>query len=278
MKWNIITDTSCDLIDIENEDTNITFFDVPFAIRVNDKDYIDCKELDTEDMMYAMKESRGASTTACPAPYSWYEKFQKDGNVIAITISKELSGSYNSAEIAKNMILENVPERKIVILNSFSTGPALTLAVYHIIDLIKKGLPFEEVALQAQEYIKNIHTAFALCSFDNLVKNGRISKIKGQLASIMNFWGIGNATDEGTINVKEKVRGRKKVISAIIEEMKANKLYGNKVVIAHCFNSDLAERLKCEIEKVWSSAETVIMQTRGLNSYYADMGGIIVSY
>lgn len=278
MKWNIITDSSCDLTCLEYENENIVFSDVPFVIRVDDKDFIDDKSLNVDEMMNVMKESLEASTTACPSPYAWFEKFESEGYVIAITISKELSGSYNSALTAKNMILEENPNRKIAILNSYSTGPASVLAVKKICELIEKGFTFEKIVEKTEEYIKNMHTAFALCNFDNLIKSGRINKMAGRLASVLDFWGIGNATDAGTIKLKQKVRGKKKSITAIIDEMKEKRLADNKIIISHCYNSEFAKKLKEEIEKIWQSAEITIMKARGLNSYYAEMGGIIISY
>ena len=106
MKWNIIADSSCDLKSIAQVYDNIEFFTVPFTINIGDDSYIDDESLDTSIMVKAMENCAHASQTTCPSPYSWYEQFKKAEQCIAITISGQLSGSYNSANVAREMMLE----------------------------------------------------------------------------------------------------------------------------------------------------------------------------
>ena len=106
MEWNIVADSSCDLFELENRYADISFSTIPFVISVDEKDYVDDETLNTSQMVSTMEESKKASHTACPSPEAWYEQFEKPGNTIAVTISGRLSGSYNSAGTAMNMILE----------------------------------------------------------------------------------------------------------------------------------------------------------------------------
>ena len=183
MKWNIITDSSCDMFGFDKEHENIVFSSVPFTISVGDENFVDDRNLDVDGMIDSMDACAEASHTACPSPHAWQEKFEQEGNVIAITISSKLSGSYNSACVAKDMVLEEQPDKKIAVIDSRSAGSELVLLVKKICELIESGADFETVVEKAELYSRHTHVVFALSSFNNLVKNGRMSKIVGFVAN-----------------------------------------------------------------------------------------------
>ena len=106
MKWRIIADSSCDIFDLDHKPQNLYFSTVPFVITVDDKDFVDNEDLDVRELVAAMASSK-KSFTSCPSPAEWIREFGEEGDVFAITISANLSGSYNSACTAKEMILEN---------------------------------------------------------------------------------------------------------------------------------------------------------------------------
>ncbi len=275
MKWSIITDSSCEYVG-ENTD-ELIFGKAPFVITIDDVDYIDDESLSVSDMLSAMEESSEVSHTACPSPGAWYEKFMEGEHSIAITISSGVSGSYNSAVIARDMVLEQCPDKKIYILDSLSAGSALSMLAQKAENLIHNGLNFEAVTEQLQKYMASIKTIFALSSFDNLVKNGRMNKTVGVLASKLGIWGVGEASG-GKIVTKSKVKGKKRMMSTIIEDMKENNYQCGKVIITHCQNLELATKLKERIKEVWEKAHITIVPTGGLCSYYAERGGLIVAY
>lgn len=280
MIWNIITDSSCDLEEfvLQEGEHTINYKSVPFIISVDEEDYIDIEGMDTAAMIDAMEKSTEISRTSCPTPASWEELFRTEGNVIAITISKELSGSYNSACVAKDMVLEEDPDKKIAIINSVSAGAGLVVILRAICESICSGASFEECVAHTQEIAAKKKTVFALASFDNLVKNGRMSKMAGFVAKKLNFWGIGIATPEGKISVKEKARGSKKALKAIVDDIKTNSASVRQVVISHCQNLEMAENLKKELQEIWRDLVIEIHATRGLCSYYAERHGLIVAY
>ena len=125
MKWRIISDSSCDIFDLDQRSEDLYFSTVPFVITVDDKDYVDNETLDVRELVKAMASSK-KSFTSCPSPAEWIREFGDEGDVFAVTISANLSGSYNSACTAREMILEQDPERNIEILNSRGTGPVST--------------------------------------------------------------------------------------------------------------------------------------------------------
>jgi len=277
-KWGIITDSSCDYKRKEEEWTDIHFAKVPFIITVGETDYTDDEQLNVSEMVDAMERCPKASHTSCPSPQSWLEQFMQQDNTIAITISGNLSGSYNSAITAKNMLLENHPEKKVFVLDSCSAGSALTMYALKAAEFIRQGMDFEKTVEKLQEYVSHCHTVFTLSSFDNLVKNGRMSRLAGFIAGKLGFWGIGIGSREGKIEVKAKVRGVPRMISGILEDMRENGFEKGEVVIAHCQNPEVAEKLKNRILETWGSAKVSIQPTIGLCSYYAERGGLIVGY
>lgn len=277
MKWNIICDSSCDLFDFENNVENAQYRDVPFYITIDGKEFTDDKTLDTRELVTAIKECKKESATACPSPQSWIEMMDKDSINVLVTISKNLSGSFESARNAIDMFREENPDALAGIVDSCATGPSAVLAVRKIARLIKEGKDIDTVVAETNAFTVRMNTCFALSSFDNLVRNGRMSKLAGVLAKTLEFWGVG-VEKEGRIAVKTKVRGKKKALSALLDTMRENGLCGDEVVISHCFNPSMADKLKSEIESSFPNAAVTVMPTRGLNSYYAEDGGVIISY
>ena len=278
MEWNIIADSSCDTFELEKQYSDIRFSTIPFVISVESKDYVDDETLDTARMVSAMEESKKASHTSCPSPNAWYEQFLKPGYTIAVTISSRLSGSFNSATTAMNMIHEKYPDKKIALIDSHSTGPEMIMIIRKLCEWINSGADFDDVVRNAIEYEKRTHIVFALSSFNNLIKNGRMSRIAGFLAGRLHMWGIGIGSEEGTIIIKHKVRGQKKALETIISDIKERRVKPVEVVISYCQNLELAETLKAAIEKLWNEAKVTIVPTRGLCSYYAERNGLIVAF
>ena len=277
MKWNIIGDSGCDLFDLEKSTEDVSYKSVPFFITVEQKEYSDDESLDISAMMAHMEKSKKASSTACPSPQSWADKMEAGENNICITVSKNLSGSYQSADIAAKEFQEENNGTNVAVVDGCATGPASVLAVRKMTELIEKGENFENVVEITREYISGINTVFALSCFDNLVKSGRVGKVAGFLASSLDFKGVG-VEDGGRIAFKTKVRGKKKVISAMVEIIKENGFNDGNVVISHSENEELALTMKKEIEAIDEKVNVTVMPTRGLNSFYADKAGLIISY
>lgn len=141
MAWMIVSDTSCDIRELTPLSAGVQFALVPFKIRIGEREYVDLPTLNVPQMIQAMTDYNGASTSACPSPEEWAERFLQADQVIALTISSNLSGSYNSAMIAKEMVLESHPEKKIYVLDSLSTGGEMALAIRKTNELIGEAWP-----------------------------------------------------------------------------------------------------------------------------------------
>ncbi|MBQ2957189.1 MAG: DegV family protein [Clostridia bacterium] len=277
MKWNIIADSSCDLREFHPEDERISFASVPFVIRTEEHEFTDDLSLSTEAMIDALSKTKEAGRTSCPSPDDYAALFPAEGNIVMVTISSNLSGSYNSACLARDMLLEKDPSRNVAVIDSKSAGPELTMIIRRLYSLIDKPLSFDEIVNDLNQFADRTETIFALTSFDNLVKNGRVGRIAGFVAGKLGMCGIGVAND-GRIDVKSKVRGTGKALRVIIDDMKAHAYAAGPVLISHCLNEELARRLKELITESWPAALVDIMPTRGLCSFYAEKGGLIIAY
>lgn len=278
MKWNIVTDSSCDLFDLEVPNESVSFSSVPFVINVGNKDFLDDSSLNTKELIDSMEMSDKAGHTSCPSPHTWYKQFKKADISIAITISGKLSGSYRSACVARNMIMDKYPDKRIAVIDSYSAGAEITLLVRKLCSFIVSEDDFDTVVDALKQYMNHTHVVFALSSFNNLIKSGRMNKLSGFIANKLGFWGIGIGSEQGTIKIKKKVRGSKKALEVILNDMKERGFSQGMVVISHCHNRKFAENLKTAIQEIWHNADVTIMPTRGLCSYYAEKGGLIVGF
>lgn len=278
MKWNIVADSSCDLMKKDVDCEEVGFSTVNFTLRVGNRDYIDDEQLDVLKMLDDMEACPTASSSACPSPDAWAEEFKKAEQTIAITISGNLSGSQNSAKAAVDIVMSEHPDKKIALLDSHATGPEMALCIHHIAQWIKSHHTFETVVDKAEKFLENTKTTFALSSFNNLVKNGRMSKLTGFIAKALGMWGVGIASEEGKIAMKGKTRGTDKILALILDDLRQRGFRGGEVAISHCYNENMAEKLRASVLSCWNSARVTIIKARGLDSFYAERGGLIVAF
>ncbi|MFB9769934.1 DegV family protein [Lactiplantibacillus modestisalitolerans] len=277
MKWTIITDSSCDLFETKHQSADIQFASVPFTLQIGKRVFRDDDQLNQSALLKLINAGTWGKTS-CPTPEDWLTQFRKPGNIIAMTISSHLSGSMNSAMVAKRMMLEEEPDKKIAIIDSKSAGPELALGVEQMEIWIQRRLSFDDIVAKTEQFIREAHTLFMLKSFNHLIENGRLGKIKVLLAHTFKVLGIGYRNRDGEIKIKDKTRGAKRAIIRLIQLMKTDGFNGGKVCISHCENSKFVQLLKQSILKHWQNTEILVLPTRGLCSYYAEQGGVIVSY
>ena len=279
MAWMIVSDSSCDIRELRPLSPGVQFSLVPFKVRIGQREYVDLATLNIPQMMQAMTDYNGASTTACPSPEEWAERFLQADQVIALTISSNLSGSYNAAVAARAMVLEEYPDKQIFILDTLSCSGALASAALLANRLIGEGAGFEEVCTALREQSEAGHILFALASFDNLAKNGRVSKVVGFIAGRLNMRVLGRRTHDGRIDFFYKTRGETRVLAKILEQMDADKYDGvHPVFISECNNQNAASLLEHGIHAKWPDAKVRILPCAGLCSFYAQDQGIIITY
>ncbi len=279
--WQLVSDSTCDL-NPENFDTgDIPFTTVPLKIIVGDREFVDLPKTDPHEMLAAMKHFSGASSSACPSPQAFAEQFYKATHTIAVTITSGLSGSYNCALQAMKMVLDEHPEKKIHVVDSRSTAGSMVLILRQIKKLIEQGIPFEEIVHQIESYRDSMKIIFSLATFDNLVKNGRMSRAAGVLASALNIRAVATNTAEGVIEVIEKPRGEKRAVERMVALMGRYKdMTGKPVVITHCNNPGAVEKM-CELIKSTygtKDADITVLECACLTSFYAGDQGLLLCF
>lgn len=278
MNYKIVADSSCDLSKELNEKMDVSL--VPLTIEVDEKAFIDDKSMDVKELMYAMKNSKFGFKTACPSPADFMKEYEKADNIFVVTLSSALSGTYNSAMMAKDMMLENVGDKFIHVFDSLSASVAETLVSIKIHELIQENCDKFEIVKKVENYIKEMKTFFILDSLDNLIKTGRINKLVGQFATALNIKPIMGANDDGTIKLVEKIRGSKKAFKRLVEVIgeQGTRLEDKVIAISHCNALDKAEALKKDLEEKYNFKEILIVEMAGLSTAYANDGGIIVAF
>ena len=276
--WHIVSDTSCDLYMLEGGEGIFDFATIPFTIRIGGKEYIDNESMPVDEMLTANENHSEMAQTACPSPEDWRARFAAPGPVLAFTISSALSGSYNSACTAKHMLQEEEPDKQIAVIDSRATGPEVAMLVLKARELILAGKAFEEIEATLVREAEKIHTIFALASYHNLIKAGRVNRLIGFIAGKLGFWGIGIGSDAGEISIRGKARGDKSMIRFMVEEVRKVGISGNEIRISHCRNEKDAKDLKDQLESHFPGISVILMETRGLDSFYAERRGIIVGF
>lgn len=277
MSYRIIGDSCTDLpLELKNNE-NIRL--VPLTIQIEEETIVDDQTFDQIDFLRKMAESKNCPKSSCPSPDRYMQEFDAADEIYVITLSSKLSGSYNSAELAKKLYLEDHPNKKIAIFDSLSASVGQTLIVMKIMQAIEEGKKFDEVVSIVTEYRNSMRTKFVLESLDTLRKNGRLTNLTAVICSALNIKPIMGA-DEGTIIKLDQARGidraLQKMIKFIEDDVKGAK---DRILgIAHCNNFERAIFVKEEILKRIPFAKCFISNTGGIASLYANEGGIIVCY
>ncbi len=274
MKFKIVTDSSSDMITLNGTD----FESAPLKIITDEREFTDDAKLDVKDMVDFLSTYKGKSSTSCPNQSDWLNTFGDADRIFCITITATLSGSYNSAVLAKQMYEEMYPDRKVYVLNSLSTGPEMALIIDKINELIQAGTDYEDICNSIEEYSKTTGLLFVLQSMRNLANNGRVSGIAAKMAGILGIRAVGKASSKGDLEMLEKCRGEAKTLQCIVNNLKKEGLTDGCVKIANCLNEKTATTLKEMILNNFPNAKVEIYSCRGLCSFYAENGGLLIGF
>ena len=268
----IVSDSSCDLYSLEK----VKFESVPLHIFVGDKEYIDKEGVDIADMQTRLKEKGVKSSTSCPNVYDYLEAFKGENEIFAITISSNLSGSFQSLKLARDQYLAENKDAKVKIIDSLSAGPVLYMLVEKLQEFILAGLSFEEISKKIDEYHKKTQLLFILSSVLNLANAGRVNKILATILGVLNIKLVGQGSDEGRFQLHEKCRGEKKAIKKLIENITGFGWKNGKVVIDHNDNESGAIAIKEKLLEINPNANVQIRKMNALCAFYAEEHGLLI--
>ena len=277
MSFKIVVDSCCDLTPAMLKDP--VFVKVPLTIYSNGSTFVDNETFDQADLLWAMRQSEDAPSTACPSPQAYLDAYQGAGDVYVVTLTALLSGSHNSAWQAKQMFLEEAPERNIHVFNSCSASAGEVLLAQKIHQLAQSGVPFSQVVAQAELAITDTNTLFVLENLDNLRKNGRLTKLQAVITGALKIKLFMGATPEGEICKLGQALTIKQALTKMVDKIAADAAHvGRTLAICHCNCLERAFQVKAMVEAKCKFAHILITEAGGITSVYAYDGGIVVAY
>jgi len=274
IRKKIVADSSADLLTLEG----FPFASAPLKILTSEHYYVDDEKLDVDTFTDDMLHYDGKSSTACPSPEDWLRAFDDAEELFCLTISSNLSGSYNAACVAKQTYEEEHPGRRVFVYDSLSTGPEMHLVALKIRERIEAGDDFDTICAAVTAYAKQTHLLFMLESMRNLANNGRVSHIAAKAAGILGIRAVGIASDVGTLQMLGKHRGEKKGLTAMVDHMAEYGHQTGRVLITHVGNEPAALRVKDMLLKKNPNLDIGIRRCRGLCSFYAEKGGLLIGF
>ena len=278
MSFHIVCDSCTDLTEEDLKKGCYTL--VPLTLLVDGEEIIDDETFDQADFLAKVAASKESVKSACPAPESYMEAYSKADDIYVVTLSAELSGSYNSAVLGKNLYEEEYGTKNIHVVNSRGAATTQVLIARKLNEYASQGMPFEEVVDKIEEYTTSLRTYFVLETLEVLRKNGRLSRLSATIAGALNIKPVMIGTRDGVIQKAAQARGMKKALAKMVEHMgsEGRDLTRRQFVISHCNCYERAVYVKELIKKHLHAEDVDIVDTKGVSSLYACDGGIIVSY
>ena len=278
MSYIVVVDSCGELTEEMKQDGH--FISAPLTMQLDGHEFVDDETFDQADFLKRAADSPNCPKSACPSPEFYKEAYDCGADhVYAVTLSAELSGSYNSAKLGRQLLLEEHPEKKIYVFNSRSASVGETLTAMKIMECEEAGMTFPEVIEKVEEYIEGMDTYFVLESLETLRKNGRLTGIKAIAATVLNIKPVMGATPKGEICQLGQARGIKKALEKMTDAVAKNLKNGSEKVLAisHCNCLERALSVKQMLEKKLTVKSIIILDTRGISSMYANDGGVIIA-
>ena len=277
MSYKIVIDSCGELLDEWKQDTR--FESVPLTLTVGNENIIDDSTFDQADFLKKVADCPECPKSACPSPERYRKAFDCDADhVYCVTLSAELSGSYNSAMLGRSLVEEKHPGKKIHIFNSCSASVGETLIALKIQECEEKGMDYKQTIDTVEHYISQQNTFFVLENLETLRKNGRLSRVKALVASALKIKPVMGATQEGTICQLDQARGMNKALVKMVEHIQevTTDSVNRTLAISHCNCAQRAQMLKEALEEKMNLKKILVLDTAGVSSMYANDGGVIV--
>ncbi len=279
MDYKIIID-SCGELTHKMKESGV-YVSAPLSMQVDGDTIMDDETFDQAVFLRRVAASPECPKSSCPSPEKYMELYSgKEKRVYVVTLSSELSGSFNSAQLAVKLWKEEHggDGRQIHVFNSRSASVGETLIAYKIRECEEQGMTFDETVRKTEAYIEEQHTYFVLENLDTLRKNGRLTGIKSLVASALNIKPVMGSTPQGTICQLGQARGIKRALTKMTEQIvRDGKRTKEKVLaIAHCNCPERAREVERMILDKIHVRDSFIVDTAGISTMYANDGGIIV--
>lgn len=276
MSYVIVMDSCGERTEEMKKDSRIV--SAPLTMQVDEYFFVDDDSFDQLDFLEKVAASPNCPSSACPSP-DYYKKAFDCGadRAYAVTLSAELSGSCNSAMLAKKLMQEEKPEMKIHVFNSRSASIGETLITRKIQECEEAGMDFEAVVETVENYIEGQNTYFVLENLETLRKNGRLSNLKAFVATALKIKPVMRSTPEGMITQLDQARGMNKALVKLVNYLVDEVEHPEEKVLAisHCNNPERGRMVRDAILERIEVKDVILENAAGLTTMYANDGGII---
>ena len=275
--YHIVVDSGCDLLDCPQREDGYTR--VSCDVDVDGQIFTE-GNADTDALLAAMKVRTGKVNTACPSPADYLAALSRSASNFIVTLSSKVSGSNNSARLAKEMLFEESPEVEAHVFDTKSAAAGQSLVALRVRDLVAKGLPFQRIVEDITAFIPKMRTLFLLESLENLVKNGRMSKVNYIVGSTLRINPIMGENGDGEIALKVKTMGKKNALRKLIDMVGSYEIDFKNVImsITHVNALEKALAIKDELLARYHFQDIVIFRAGNMSTVYGDDGGIILAF
>ncbi|SET06162.1 EDD domain protein, DegV family [Salinibacillus kushneri] len=279
MNIQLMTDGGADIPTALQKKLNIAV--VPLNIQINGETYKVSPDSKIENYYTLMEEAEELPKSSAPGPQDFYEAYKRvDENkpILMLSISKGVSGTYQSAVMGKDMLLDEEPDRQIEIINTKTASCGIALLLHEAGKKLAQDVHFHNLVSHMRERVEKLSTLFVLRTLDNLIKGGRLDKVKGAIAKTLNIKLLLHATNEGTIDVAEKVRGNKKAMRRFVEQIGEQTKHFGTISLAHGNSKERANKVLADIKEKYPFQNSLTMDMGPLIATYSGEGGLVISF
>lgn len=277
MKYKIILDSCGELPAELKKDSRFEI--VPLSIEIGEYQIQDDENFDQADFLQKVAQCSGWPKSSCPSPERYLQAYEAEAeNIYVVTLSANLSGSYNSAELGKKLYEEKHGAKNICIIDSCSASCGETQIALKAMELEEAGLPFEQISEKLKVFRDELNTYFVLDNLETLRKNGRLTGVKALVVSTLSIKPVMGATREGTIIQLGQSVGIKKALQKLADTVvkQVENAQEKSLMITHCNCPERAANVRDLITAKVKVKDVLIMDTAGISSMYANDGGVIV--
>ena len=287
LKWvnkmhiQLMTDGGADIPAELEKETGIKI--VPLYLRFSDQEYKTGEDLDAQTFYDKIKQLKQVPTSSAPSPNDFYEAYKKTDPtkpVLMLSLSKALSSTYANALLGKELMLEEEPDRVIEVINTKTASCGVALLTHEAKSKIDQGMGFTDLVAHIEERGEQTATLFILKSLENLILGGRLDRVKGAIAKTLNIKLLLKASDEGAVDVSEKIRGNKRALKRFVDQIGeyVTDFEDKIIVMTHSNAKDYAQKVLDSIMEKYPFKDALLTETGPLISTYADEEGLVISF
>ncbi|MBO6147247.1 MAG: DegV family protein [Lachnospiraceae bacterium] len=279
MTIKIVADSCCEFP--EELTKEVKCVNVPLILMLGEQTVMDDEGFEQKSFLKMVSECKGVPRSACPSPEKYMSAYEGDEDcVFVVTLSSALSGSYNTAVLAKELYEEeHGTDKRIYVFDSKSASGGEAQVALKAAELYKQGRSYEEIVEETESFIAGMNTYFVLESLDVFRKNGRLSNTKAFAANVLSLKpvckGVNGVVESASIQRGIK-NALKKMVEISLEGIKDTK--ERILIINHCNCYERAAGVLADFISRVEFKKTMILDTRGVSTLYASDGGIIVSF